>query len=342
MQVLTIPRADDFHVHVRQGDMLKAVAPLIAAGGVGRCMAMPNTQPPLRTPDAVLAYRDELTRAAPDVTFLVSLYLSDALGAGALAAAARGGIVAVKCYPRGVTTNSAGGVEDLMVYGAVFEAMQEHGLVLQVHGEAPSNEALGIDVWNAERRFLPELERLHREFPDLRIILEHVSSREAVACVKSLGDRVAATVTAHHLDLTVDDWAGCIHNYCKPVAKTVADREAVRQAVREGHPRFFLGSDSAPHARAAKEAAHGRAGVFTSAFLLPCLADCFERLGCLDRLADFTSRFGRAFYGLPAGVGELALERVDIAVPDEIRGIVPFRAGATLRWRVAGGAGCPA
>jgi dihydroorotase len=334
MEVLTIPRADDFHVHLRQGDLLDSVAPLVAAGGVGRCLAMPNTRPPITTLAQALAYRDTLAAAAPGVTFLLALYLSNTLTAGDLAAAARSGVVVgVKCYPRGVTTNSGCGVEDLMAYDAVFEAMQAAGLVLLIHGEVPSSAALGIDVFNAESRFLPELERLHTAFPTLRIVLEHVSSREAVDCVKALGPTVAATVTAHHLDLTADDWAANVHNFCKPVAKTAADRDALRQIVCEGHPRFFLGSDSAPHLRTAKAAAAGCAGVFTSARLLPYLADCFDRLGCLGRLADFSSCFGCTFYGLPAGAGTVTLERIATPVPERFGEVVPFRAGQTLQWR---------
>jgi dihydroorotase len=171
-------------------------------------------------------------------------------------------------------------------------------------------------------------------FPNLRVVLEHVTTAGAVDFVANAGDRVAATITAHHLELTVDDWAGRNHNFCKPVAKYPRDRAALRRVVREGHPRFFLGSDSAPHPRSAKEAAAACAGVFTSPLLLPYLADAFERIDCLDRLTDFVSRFGRRFYGLSPAESEITLERRRRAVPATYGDVVPFRAGETLEWSI--------
>ena len=336
---MTIPRADDWHVHVRQDELLRAVGPLVAEGGVGRICAMPNTKPPVFMPDEALAYRDAIRAAVgPSVTVLVSLYLSEALTPALIAEAARHDCIpAVKFYPRGVTTNSGDGFDSLHGFEPVLAAMERHGLILQLHGEALSDPERGIDILNAEARFLGELRRLHAQFPKLRIVLEHVSSRAGVACVRALGETVAATVTAHHLDLTIDDWAGRIHNYCKPVAKRYRDRAAIRDAVVSGHPRFFLGSDSAPHARGMKETACGCAGVFTSPWLMPYLADCLDRLGALDRLEGFTSRFGAAFYGRPAGTGTITLERAAQTVPDTCAGVVPYRAGERLRWRLARG-----
>jgi dihydroorotase len=335
MQTLTIPLADDFHVHLRQDDMMDAVTPLVRPGGVGRCVVMPNTTPPIATARDASSYRQALAGLAPDVQFLMTLYLLPTLIPVEIEAAAAHGVFGVKCYPRGVTTNSESGMEDFSTYDAVFAAMEEAGLALLIHGEAPSDDTKDICVLNAEEQFLPELERLHARFPRLRIVLEHVTTAAAVECVKRLGDTVAATVTAHHLDLTVDDWAGRNHNFCKPVAKYPHDRDALRAAVCEGHPRFFLGSDSAPHPRSRKEAACGCAGVFTMPLLLPYLADCFDRLGCLDRLQDFTSTFGRAFHGLPQ-VGEtITLQKTETVVPASYGDVVPYRAGETLAWAIA-------
>jgi dihydroorotase len=331
---LTIPIADDLHVHLRQDAMMQAVTPLVRAGGVGRCVVMPNTTPPIATAEDALRYRSRLEAIAPDVEFLMTLYLLPTLTKDAVTDAAAHGLFGVKCYPRGVTTNSESGTEDFGAYDEVFAAMEEEGLALLIHGEVPSNAEKDICILNAEERFLPELKKLHLRFPKLRIVLEHVTTAAAVECVRGLGDTVAATVTVHHLDLIADDWAGRNHNFCKPVAKYPHDRDALRSVVSEGHPRFFLGSDSAPHARSAKEAACGCAGVFTSPLLLPYLADCFDRLGCLERLADFTSSFGCAFHGLSAQESTVTLERVDIEVPAAYGDVVPYRAGETLAWRL--------
>jgi dihydroorotase len=332
---LQVGVASDFHVHLRQGEMLASVAPLVRGGGVGRCMVMPNTRPPVVTADDVARYRAELTPHLPGVDLLFSLYLDRRMSAEGLAAASAAGAVAVKCYPRGVTTNSAGGVEDLAAYADLFGVMQELGMVLQFHGEMPSSAGPEICIMNAEQRFLPQLERIHAQFPKLKIILEHVTTRAAVSCVQGLGESVAATITVHHLDLTVDDWAINHHNYCKPPAKLPDDREALREVVRSGDPRFFFGSDSAPHAVSAKQTRGAAAGVFTTPYVLAYLADAFERFGCLDRLGAFVSSHGCAFYGVDPLPGEVTLLRESWQVPDEVAGVVPFRAGDTLAWRVA-------
>jgi len=332
---LTIPVADDFHVHLRQDTMMQLVTPLVRAGGVGRCVVMPNTTPPVTAIDQALTYRSELEALASDVEFLMTLYLQPELTPEQIEDAGAHGLFGVKCYPKGVTTNSDSGVEDLEAYSEVFAAMEKEGIALLIHGEVPSNAEKDICILNAEERFLPELEKLHARFPDLRIVLEHVTTADAVACVESLGETVGATVTAHHLDLTADDWAGRNQNYCKPVAKYPHDRDALRRVVSEGHPRFFLGSDSAPHPRSAKEAACGCAGVFTSPLLMPYLADTFDRLGCLDRLADFSSRFGHEFHKLAAPSEEITLTRDETMVPDAYGDVVPYRAGQTLAWRLA-------
>jgi dihydroorotase len=329
---MTLPRADDLHVHLRQGELMKTAVAATEAGGVGRCLVMPNTRSPVCTVEQAMAYRDELLRENDRLEYLMTLYLSPQTTPEELRRAARAGIAGVKCYPQGVTTNSDQGVSDLARYDPVFAAMSDEGLVLELHGECASCHADDTCVLNAEQRFLPELGRLHDAFPALRIVLEHVTSAAAVAKVKELGDTVAATVTAHHLELVVDDWAGRNHNFCKPVAKLPSDRDALRKVVGEGHPRFFLGSDSAPHPASAKECAEACAGVFTAHLLLPYLADTFDRLGSLERLRDFTSSFGQRFYGLGDAGGRVTLVREEQTVPERYGNCVPFRAGETLTW----------
>ena len=333
--MMELPLLDDMHVHLRQGKMLREVVPLTLRGGVGRCVVMPNTDPPVTSIAHVKAYKQELEDCGSGLQFLLTMYLCPDLEQVDLLAAKEAGVVGIKCYPQGVTTNSHWGVADLRVFDALFAKMEQAGLVLQLHGEMPSDAESDICILNAEERFLPEVERIHRQFPRLRIVMEHVTTASAVAFVKAQGDTVGATITAHHLDLIVDDWAGRNHNYCKPVAKYPHDRAALQAVVAEGHPRFFLGSDSAPHPRSAKEGACGCAGVFTAAYLLPYLADTFERLGCLDQLQDFACVFGHRFYGLPEPRGKVTLEKANESVADTCAGIVPYRAGETLAWRIA-------
>ncbi|MDE0838825.1 MAG: dihydroorotase [Kiritimatiellae bacterium] len=332
LESLTLPLADDFHLHVRQGAMLRDVVPLIRQGGVGRCLVMPNTVPPITSVEQALAYRDEIQSVDPDLDVLTTLYLCPELTRDVIMRAGDAGITGVKLYPRGVTTHSDLGVADVGAYDEVFAAMSEAGLVLEIHGEVQSDADRDICVMNAEPLFLPVVERLHRHFPALRIVLEHVTTAEAVAFVERAGERIAATITVHHLDLIVDDWAGQNHNFCKPVAKYPHDRAALRAAVSSGSPKFFLGSDSAPHPRDAKECAVGCAGVFTSPLMLPYLADCFERIGCLEKLAAFVSENGRRFYDVLESRDCVTLERRPCDVPKAYGSVVPYRAGETLAW----------
>jgi dihydroorotase len=243
-------------------------------------------------------------------------------------------VVAGKLYPEGVTTNSSDGVRDVLALADVFAAMSDAGMVLCLHGESP--DAFCLD---REESFLAEvLPALAQSFPELRIVLEHVSTAAAVDWVRRWeGGNVAATVTVHHLVLTLDDVVGGLlapHHFCKPVAKRPADRSAIVAAAVGGDPRFFLGTDSAPHVRAAKESAHGCAGVFTAPVALPVLATVFESEDALDALDGFCSGHGAAFYGLAPNPGTVRLVREPWTVPAEIDGIVPFRAGTTLPWRI--------
>jgi len=339
---ISIRRPDDFHLHVRQGALLEAVVPETSRV-FGRALIMPNTLPPVAAPADIDRYREEIRAAAkedrftPLFAFKISERSAELWTAEQLRIAAAEGMVAGKLYPEGATTNAEDGVRGLDELYPLFDAMDRAGTVLAIHGEDPSAFAL-----DREKAFLPRLARIAADFPRLRIVLEHVSSREAVETVASMPETVAATVTLHHLMLTLDDLVGGLlspHNFCKPVVKTPADRDALREVVFGGMPKFFFGSDSAPHPRQAKESAHGSAGVFSAPVALPALVELLEKAGALDRLEDFTSSFGAGFYGLPRNRETVTLVDSPWVVPGDIGGVVPFLAGSTLRWSVRSGRG---
>ncbi|PVU87257.1 hypothetical protein BB561_006410 [Smittium simulii] len=294
-QQISIATVSDFHVHLRQGDMLKAVVPTIIEGGVDTVLVMPNLIPPLINTQQVIQYRTQISELNPNLSLLMTIYLNPQLNREKILEASAAGIVGVKMYPLGVTTNSQFGVDNLECYKEVFKAMEDVDMVLNLHGECPSDPTNNICVLNAEEKFLTTLKWLHAEFPKLRIVLEHVTSDAAVECVKGLGDTVACTITAHHLLLTIDDWAGHPHNYC--------------------HPRFFLGSDSAPHLQAAKESDKPAAGVFTSPILLPLMASIFDHLDCFDNLENFCTNFGRKFYKLAPQENKIVIEKSAMKIP---------------------------
>ena len=296
---LTLPPAADFHTHLRSPPLLQTVVPTIRPGGCSLVYVMPNLLPPLTDIPSVLTYHRTLQALSPTTTFLMTLYLTPSLTPTIIAEAAATGIIfGVKSYPRGLTTNSSLGVISYTEYYPVFAAMETHGLVLNLHGESPSSVDTNITILSAEQAFLPTLVSLHSAFPKLKIVLEHATTAAAVECVRSLGPTVAATITAHHLYLTVDDWADNPHCYCKPVAKLPSDRAALIEAATSGDPKFFFGSDSAPHLRGAKQGAEKvAAGVFTQPYAVQLVAEVFDTVGKLDRLKGFVCDFGRAFYG---------------------------------------------
>ncbi|EIM88476.1 Dihydroorotase [Stereum hirsutum FP-91666 SS1] len=345
---ISVASPADFHVHLRQGEMSALVTPHVRKGGFNLAYVMPNLKPPITTTDQALEYKASLEKIDPNVEYLMTLYLSPELTPEEIRKANKAGIAGVKSYPRGVTTNSDGGIESYEAYYPVFEAMEDVDMVLNLHGEVPSDAATNIHIINAEPSFLPHLVKLHARFPKLRIVLEHATTRAAVETVKSLGETVACTITAHHLTLTVDDWAGQSWNFCKPVAKFPDDREALREVIREGHPRFFLGSDSAPHPPSTKSIStpsHScAAGVYTSPILLPLTAHLLESFGALDNLENFTSTYGRRFYrreisGAGAAAAKVTLRKVGGRVVDErwtLEGesVVPFWAGKELGWEI--------
>ncbi|KAI0796628.1 dihydroorotase [Abortiporus biennis] len=343
-QTIQVTHPADFHVHLRQGSFSELVTKHVRQGGFYTAYVMPNLQPPIKNTEEALLYKAQLQAIDPAVEYLMTLYLSPDLTPDEIKKAKKAGIVGVKSYPRGVTTNSEGGIESYEAYYPVFEAMEEVDMVLNLHGEVPSDPSSNTCVLNAEPTFLPHLIKLHQRFPKLRIVLEHATTRAAVECVKSLGNTVACTITAHHLALIVDDWAGQSFNFCKPVAKFPDDRQALRDIVREGHPRFFLGSDSAPHQSSKKSTSSPShacaAGVYTSPILLPLVAHLLESFGALHNLENFTSTFGRNFYKIPARENiKVTLRRPtgklienQWSLGENV--VVPFMAGQPINWEI--------
>ena len=340
-QTLTIRRPDDWHVHLRDGDVLRAVAPYTARQ-FARAIVMPNLVPPVTTPEAASAYRERIVEAAgPGFTPLMTCYLTDEADADEVARGFEQGMwVAAKLYPAGATTNSASGVTDVRNIYPVLARMAEIGMVLCVHGEVTDPD---VDVFDREAVFIERiLSRLVEDFPALKIVLEHITTADAVEFLRGR-ETVAATVTPQHLTINRNAlFAGGLrpHAYCLPVAKREKHRLAVRDAATSGEPNIFLGTDSAPHARSAKESGCGCAGIFNAPFALETYAAVFDAEGKLDKLEAFASINGPRFYGLPLNEGSITLERAEVNVPERIESdgieIIPFRAGETLGWKLAG------
>jgi len=339
-QTLTIRRPDDWHVHLRDGDMLRAVAPYTARQ-FARAIVMPNLVPPVTAPEAAAAYRDRILEATgPGFTPLMTCYLTDESRPDEIARGFEDRTwVAAKLYPAGATTNSASGVTDIGNIHPVLERMQQIGMVLCIHGEVTDPD---VDVFDREAVFIDHvLEPVTRDFPELKIVLEHITTAEAVQFVESAGSNVAATVTPQHLIINRNAiFAGGIrpHAYCLPVAKREKHRLAVLKAATSGSSKFFLGTDSAPHARSAKESGCGCAGVFNAPFALESYATVFDAEGKLEHLEAFASENGPRFYGLPLNDGTVTLERSEVKVPERIESdgieLVPFHAGETLGWKL--------
>jgi dihydroorotase len=339
---LTIRRPDDWHLHLRDGPMLAGVLP--ASRHFARAIVMPNLVPPVVTARDAAAYRDRIRAALPPGQAfepLMTLYLTEATDPDDVAAAAADGLVhAVKLYPAGATTNSASGVRDLDRTMPVLERMAAIGLPLCVHGEVTDPE---IDIFDREAAFVDRvLAPLCRRLPELRIVMEHVTTRDGIDFVAGAGEGIAATLTVHHLILNRNAMlVGGIrpHYYCLPVLKREEHRRALLAAAISGDPRFFLGTDSAPHATHTKEAACGCAGVFSAPVALPCLAHVFEAAGALDRLEGFASLHGPAFYGLAPNEGHITLAKgAPWQPPAQVETgagpVTVFEPGFPLAWRV--------
>lgn len=339
LQGVKLPASADFHVHLRDGPMMDLVVPTIRQGGVNTVYVMPNLVPPITTVEHALEYKKRLQAIEPKVNYLMSLYLHENVTPEVIIDAKKQGIAGVKSYPAGVTTNSSSGVVDYSQFYPVFEEMERQGLVLNLHGECPSKG--DITVMTAEERFLPILFQLHERFPKLHIILEHCTTAAAVEAVKKCGPTVAGTITAHHLSIIVDNWAGDPFCFCKPVAKTPADRDALLLAAASGNPKFFFGSDSAPHPANSKRGGDKiAAGVFTQPYATQIVVDAFEQAcknGILNAedvtpeiLEGFLSKFGRNFYGLEGEQKEhITLERKGEKIANILKSqsldVVPFR-----------------
>ena len=340
MNTLTLTRPDDWHLHVRDGAALSTVVPHTARQ-FGRAIIMPNLKPPVTTAAQATAYRDRILAAVPQgLTFepLMTLYLTDNLAPAEIARAKAAGVVAAKLYPAGATTNSDAGVTDLRKIYPVLEAMQKEGLLLLVHGEVTSAD---IDLFDREAVFIDRhLIPLRRDFPGLKIVFEHITTQDAAQYVSEAGDRLAATITVHHLLYNRNAiFTGGIrpHYYCLPVLKRETHRLALVQAATGGNRRFFLGTDSAPHPAHLKEHATGCAGCYTAHAALEMYAEVFDRAGALGRLEAFASFNGADFYGLPRNSGTVTLERKTWTSPESFpfgdAQLKPLRAGETLSWR---------
>jgi dihydroorotase len=338
---ITLTRPDDWHLHVRDGDALRTVVPHTAAQ-FGRAIIMPNLRPPVTTAAAALAYKARIQAAVPPgVQFepLMTLYLTDNLPADEIQRARDAGVVAVKLYPAGATTNSDAGVTDLRKTYKTLEAMQREGLLLLVHGEVTSPE---IDLFDREAVFIDtQLIPLRRDFPELKIVFEHITTREAAQYVQAADRFTAATVTAHHLLFNRNAiFTGGIrpHYYCLPVLKRETHRQALVQAATSGSGKFFLGTDSAPHPAHLKEHASGCAGCYTAHAAMELYAQAFDAAGALDQLEGFASFYGADFYGLPRNTGHISLRKESWTVPEGYAFgeavLKPLGGGETLPWRM--------
>ena len=340
---LQITRPDDWHLHVRDGDALHTVVPHTAAQ-FGRAIIMPNLRPPVTTTEAALAYQARIQAAVPKgVQFepLMTLYLTDNLPADEIARAKDAGIVAAKLYPAGATTNSDAGVTDLRNTYKTLEAMQRAGLLLLVHGEVTSPD---IDLFDREAVFIDtQLIPLRRDFPELKIVFEHITTKEAAQYVQSADTFTAATITAHHLLYNRNAiFTGGIrpHYYCLPVLKREKHRLALVEAATSGSAKFFLGTDSAPHPAHLKEHASGCAGCYTAHAAMELYAEAFDSVGALDQLEAFASFNGADFYGLPRNTGTITLSRTRWTPPESYAfgeaQLKPLRSGESLPWKLVG------
>lgn len=339
---VTIQRPDDWHLHLRDGVGLEAVLP-DTARRFGRAIVMPNLKPPVTTVALAEGYRGRILEAlgpGGDFEPLMTLYLTEATTPAEIAEAKASGIVhALKYYPAGATTNSDAGVRDLANCAATLAAMEEHDLPLLMHGEVTDS---GVDIFDRERVFIEtQLEPAVRQFPGLRVVLEHITTAEAVKFVEQSSPRVAATITAHHLLLNRNAlFVGGIrpHHYCLPVLKRELHRQALVEAATGGSPRFFLGTDSAPHGQRSKETSCGCAGIYTAHAAIELYAEAFDAVGRLDRLEAFASHHGPDFYGLPRNPGRITIARRAQRIPDVLPfgedELVPMRAGGEVAFSI--------
>lgn len=338
---LTITRPDDWHIHLRDGEALEHTV-RDASRYLGRAIIMPNLVPPVMSAEQALAYKERILEQVPtgnNFEPLMVLYLTDNTSPADIIAAKAAGIVAAKLYPAGATTNSDSGVTDISNIYPALEAMEKQGMVFCLHGEVTDSS---IDIFDREQRFIDStLLQLNKDFPGLKMVLEHITTSEAADFVSAAGDNMAASITAHHLLYNRNHMlAGGIrpHYYCLPILKRSSHQQALIRAATSGNSKFFLGTDSAPHAQHAKENACGCAGAYTAYAPIELYAEAFEDANALDKLEGFASHFGADFYGLARNTDTITLFKQDWQVPDQLnlgsQQLVPLRAGETLRWQV--------
>lgn len=339
---LTLIRPDDWHLHLRDGEGLKAVLP-DTARQFARAIVMPNLRPPVTTAEAALAYYQRIKQAVPaGLVFepLMTLYLTDNTPAQEIAAARASGVVqAVKLYPAGATTNSDSGVTSLHKCAAALAEMEKQGMPLLIHGEVTDGD---VDVFDREKVFIERhLQPLLKDFPGLKVVFEHITTKDAAEFVAAGPDTLGATITAHHLLMNRNAmFTGGIrpHHYCLPVLKRETHRQALVKAAISDSGKFFLGTDSAPHPKSAKEASCGCAGMYTAHAAIELYAEAFEEAGSLDKLENFASVYGSDFYGLPRNTDKITLRKESWLVPESIPFaddvLVPLRAGQTIAWRL--------
>lgn len=342
MNTLTIQTPDDWHLHLRDGDMLSETV-AATARCFKRAIVMPNLVPPVTNVEMAMAYRQRILAARPegsDFEPLVTLFLTNDTSAEDIIAAKASGIVAAKLYPAGATTNSAAAVKQLEAMYPVFEVMAEQGMLLLVHGEVTDKH---IDIFDREKEFIDQkMVHIVSRFPNLKVVFEHITTSDAAEFVLGASDNIAATITPQHLLLNRNDLlVGGVrpHNFCLPVLKRNTHQEALRKVVQSGSPKFFLGTDSAPHAKEAKENACGCAGCYSAWSAIELYAHVFEELGALDKLEGFASHYGPDFYGLERNSGTITLVREDWTIPEDItlpngKPIVPFFANETVHWKL--------
>ncbi len=342
MTILTIQTPDDWHLHFRDGDILKETV-AATARCFKRAIVMPNLVPPVTTAELALAYKQRIIDAAPagsNFEPLMTIYLTNTTTVDDIRAAKAAGIPAAKLYPAGATTNSDAAVSALDQLLPIFEAMEQEGVLLLIHGEVTDGD---IDIFDREKVFIDRhLSTIVNSFPQLKIVFEHITTKDAVDFVSDASDYVAATITPQHLLLNRNDLlVGGVHphNYCLPVLKRNIHQQALRAVVASGSKKFFLGTDSAPHEKHRKESACGCAGCYSAWSAIELYAQVFEDLGCLDKLEGFASHYGPDFYGLPRNEGTIRLEKKEWQVPAEITlpngsPIVPFFAGKDLQWKL--------
>lgn len=342
MQKITITQPDDWHIHLRSGQVLKNTVN-DAAEQFARAIVMPNLVPPVTSVEMADKYRNDIIKEVPadhDFMPLMTLYLTDHTTAQDIDAAMKTDYVkACKLYPAGATTNSDSGLTDITLAYPVFEAMQKHGMPLLIHGEVTDSD---IDIFDRERVFIDRvLTPLTKKFPQLKIVLEHITTSDAVDFVNNSGPNIAATITAHHLLNNRNDMlVGGIrpHLFCLPILKRQQHQEALIKAATSGSPQFFLGTDSAPHAKHMKESSCGCAGCYTAYAAIELYTEAFEKADALDKLNDFAGHYGADFYGLPRNKASITLVKQHWTVPDQLTFgddiVIPFRAGEKLSWKV--------